>query len=511
MGGAWWRSAAVDVASTRGAFCGGEVRVNTTMEAGGVCGRIAQRLLGTIGPSSFKEYFNGSARLSMAEHELLVGVPSPFVANLLSDHFGRELETLAREETGDPRLAVRWVVNSASDASARATHTTMTNGAMGAAAAPLAPRPPAEAERASMLPRRPKSAPALMHRLDHFIIGASNRLAADAVDRLADPSSDPGFRALFIHGECGVGKTHLLQGLAARFLSRRPGARVRYATAEAYMHQYVGALRRGKIESFQSAIRSLDLLCIDDVSFLAGREGTQAEFQRTFDALEGSGGRIAVVSDAHPRLVKDLSARLVSRLMAGMVVRIDRPDRSMRAQLTAELARRQGLALEPRAAEWLADACADSARELEGAIMKISASARLMGSGMGGMISVAAAAAALRTDDTAAPRKPVRADHIVRVVSSELGVQVQEVMGPSRHRRVVLARSIAAYLARRLTSLSFPEIARALGKSNHSTIVTAYQRIKRAVENARDVPREVLDEPIAMDRLCDRLRLAVLR
>ncbi|HVZ93376.1 MAG TPA: DnaA/Hda family protein [Phycisphaerales bacterium] len=480
--------------------------------------RICGRLAGLIGIEKFDRYVRDSARFELGDHELRVRVRSGFYADWLETKFGGAIHEAARAEAGET-VSLAWVVDAEEKASGART-----DGAAAARVGAADSRGPVAVVQTLGRNGGGRGARSFRtrHKLDDFVVGPSNRLGFEAVCRLASGERsggvDHGYSTVFLHGECGVGKTHLLQGLAARFMALHPSARVKCVTGEEFTNEFIASVRSGRIESFRKGFRGLDLLCIDDVHFISGKEATQSEFLHTFDALDLGGARVALASDAHPNDIANLSARLVSRCLSGLVVRLERPDRATRAKLASALAARRGMILGEGAADVIADACAGSARDIEGALTRIEAT-RLLPGGVGGreeadragIVSTALCARALRSEARALPVKPVKAQRVVRVVAEELRVEVDEVKSQSRHRRVVLARSMAAHLSRVLTSQSFPEIARELGRASHSTIVAACQRIASAIARGDRVEHGVLEEPVGMAELFERLRQAVLR
>ena len=311
------------------------------------------------------------------------------------------------------------------------------------------------------------------------MVGESNRLAHGAALRLAEEGPGSALSPLVFHGPCGTGKTHLLQGLARRVQELRPGARVRYTTGESFTNGFVRAVRENRTASFHAEHRRLDLLCIDDVHFLANKNATQTELLHTLNTLADGGARLALVSDAHPSLIRSFSRELVSRFMAGMVVSLDPPDMALRMALTVEFGARRGVVLDREGAELIASHARGSVRELEGSLVRVEAVARLS-EGLGsGPVPLAVIRQALRLGAPSGPARRVRAETIIKSACERLGVEVSDVMGRSRHRRVVAARSIAALLARRHTTLSYPELAQKLGRPNHSSAVTACQRLEK--------------------------------
>jgi chromosomal replication initiator protein len=383
------------------------------------------------------------------------------------------------------------------------------SGGGGSDAPPLAPRPTARSHRGHR--ERDGAHPERFHRLEDFIVGASNRLAYEAARRLGEGERD-GFGALCLYGVCGVGKTHLLQGVARRYRERHPGAEIRYTTAERFANEYIALICEGKADEFRKRYRRLDLLCLDDVHFLSGKKSTQSEFLHTFETLELAGARVVIASDEHPKVVRDLSASIVSRVSSGMVVEIERPDREMRVRLVRAIAAKRGLALDDGAVAEIAGACLGSVREIEGAVMRVDAFSRLLTSGapQTERVGVSTVRQVMAGECSRRPRRPIRVSEVLEAVCEVVRVEASDVLGPGRHRRIVLARSLVARASRELTSHSFPEIARALNRRNHSTIVTACQRIERQIARGDTVRDEPSLREVRIADLYDEVRARLL-
>jgi chromosomal replication initiation ATPase DnaA len=211
------------------------------------------------------------------------------------------------------------------------------------------------------------------YRLDRFVVGQTNRMAHASATRVVVPEEQGGWKLLFLHGSCGVGKTHLLQGVARRFAEHHPGRRICYTTGERFTNQYIAALRENRIEAFRRALRRIDLLCLDDVHFLANKRATQDELLHTLKSIDLTGARLVIASDEHPQHITRIADHLVSRFMAGVVMGIDPPDEDLRQRLVDEFARRRGLQLAPAVASAVAHLPFASPRELEGAVAKVDA------------------------------------------------------------------------------------------------------------------------------------------
>lgn len=496
----------------------------------GVCERIASRVARSVGRSRFDRYFKSHDGWRLDGERLFVQAPTPFYASWLESRFGAALREAAQAEAGIEPVRLEWRIEhpepgAPAHGTPRGVETPEVKRAGdgdcqdgGAVADPVARRatrdegaaPPAPRPRLPRRGPRGENPETLRCSLADFVVGPCNRLAHQAAVRLADADHRPGFQLLVVHGDCGVGKTHLLQGLARAYAEGRAGARVRYLTGEAFTNEYVAAVRAGRIEAFRASVRRLDLLCIDDVHFVAGKTATQNELLHTFEALDLSGSRVAVASDAHPRDVKEFNRKLVSRCLGGMVVRIDPPDRTTRAAVLSRLAEQRGLRIDPAARDMIADRAEGSVRDLLGVIARVDAMASMLPAlTESGVVGAALVRHALGSSLSARPPRPVRVGQVIDAVSGALAVDPSDVLGRGRHRRVVLARSIVAYLARQVTTMSFPEIAQAMNRSNHSTVVTAAQRVSRQIRAGAvcdDLPGG-RSEPLA--DLCERLRRAV--
>ena len=356
-------------------------------------------------------------------------------------------------------------------------------------------------------PRSPR-----LHSLDEFVVGGSNRLAHSAACRLAESDDLRGLSPLFIHGECGVGKTHLLQGICRRFIERTgSSARVRYVTGEQFTNEFIAALRTGSIESFRQRVRKLALLAIDDVHFLANKVKTQSEFQCTLDAIDFGGARVAMASDNHPNHIRRFSQSLISRFVSGMVVRVERPERELRCALIRRLAERRNLRLSQAAIDELAAQGGPSVRELEGTLTRLAAWRALAQTPAGdGEIGMLLVQQVLR-EDRVRPAHIVRIGSVIDAVCQRLSVTKADLVGTSRHKRVVVGRSMIAFLARELTTMSFPEIAQALGRENHSTVHTADQRLRRQMQEDQHLELDGSNSTTSLRELADLLRRDVCR
>ncbi|MBX3402935.1 MAG: hypothetical protein KF699_05915 [Phycisphaeraceae bacterium] len=472
------------------------------------------RLAIIIGHAAFDRYFRDRVRIRFNDGRVEVHAPSRAAADVLRRRFAVALRQAAGAQA-------EFIGDDLPASTAHAAHAP--------AHRPESPAPPA----------RPRPAPVARYRLEDFVVGESNRVAYDTASRLAESADDDAPRHLFIHGPCGLGKSHLLHGAAVRFRERHPGAVVRVTSGEAFMNDFVAAIRDtgpagpGKpaagIARFRRAYRRCDLLCIDDVHFLAAKQATQDELLHTFDDIERGGAKVILVSDQHPRALRKFSPALVSRFMAGLVAGVAPPESGLRERIIRVFAQRRGLRLDDGAVRavasrtgWLPAASAGpSVRDIEGVLTKLDALRRVapefvaadgrIGAGAveralgGGPAADGSAPAAQR------PARPVRMHTIVSQTCAALAVDTADLAGPTRHKRVVLARAIITYIARSLTTQSFPDIARAIGRPAHSTVITAYQRFSRQLQADEPVALEHSAEPTTISVLVRQLTEAVVR
>jgi chromosomal replication initiator protein len=434
-------------------------------------------------------WFDRTTQFEVDGSHLRIEADSRFVADWIERHFREAIQTAARSELGET-ASFELAVRRRTEAKTKATPT------------PTKKETPTPKKKNPLSNRSKPS-------LKEFQVGDSNRLAFDASSRVAD-GSDGATTMLFIHGECGIGKTHLLRGICEQRRNTTPRAKVRYATGEQFTNEYIAAVRSGELDTFRRQLRRLDLLAIDDVHFLSNKNATQSEFLHTVDALAMSGSTIVVSSDAHPRLIGRFSGPLVSRFLSGMAVRIERPDRELRVRLVQRLAAERSLRFTDSALETVASRCVSSVREIFGALTRLEALARLDGSAPTESIGSVAVERALIDEPISSGGKPMRLSRIIEVVCTEVGVNRDELLSSGRHRKVVLARGLCAYLARELTNACFPEIASALGRTTHSTVHTADRRTRKQLDDDLRV-QDAGDEEIRLRDLVDRIRRELRR
>ncbi len=373
---------------------------------------------------------------------------------------------------------------------------------------------------ANTTPRSGRAQAPRCPRLEEFLVGTSNRLAFESVKQSIE-SSSPG-APVFVHGSCGVGKTHLLRGATMLARNLRPGCKVRYTTGEAFTNAFVTAIRSRSVEAFQKKYRGLDLLCIDDIHLMAGKQATQHELLQILNTLSLGGARVILASDAHPRLIARLDQALTSRFSAGLVVRIDEPDPELGRRLVNHIAAKRGVTLDDAGVRVLCERVGigrgASVRDLEGAVLQVHAVCRLMDRDQGGRGLVTPTAGHLRQalalrsgDEGRMSTSPISIDSIICAVCTELSVCRGDLRGKGRQKKVVLARELIVHIARQLTSKSFPEIAHELGRSNHSTVITAAKRFRDRLVGSEPLRVDCPFDGLPASELAQRLMLSIQR
>jgi chromosomal replication initiator protein len=341
---------------------------------------------------------------------------------------------------------------------------------------------------------------------DEFVVGSCNRLAWSAAKQLLQDGTT--ISPLFVHGACGVGKTHLLQAICKEAAKTAPG-RVRFVTAEQFTNEFIASSRAGDFQRFRNRYRKLDLLAIDDIHFVASKTKTQDELLHTLDSAGLRGARLALASDEDPQRIRRLNRALANRFVAGMVVEIGRPDRDTRHTIIERLLSNRGISMTPAAIERLSSQAVGSVREVEGAVTRITAAVQFLATEHKNIVGIDDVERVLRA--TPPTSHPIRMKDVVAITCKRLGVSVEDFLGNTRSTRVVFARSLAAYLGRSLTPLSFPELASALGRKNHSTVHAASRRIEKRLERTSNTEGTVRvgEEEITLRELLDQLTWAI--
>jgi chromosomal replication initiator protein len=312
---------------------------------------------------------------------------------------------------------------------------------------------------------------------DSFVVGKPNELAHAAARRVAE-GGPVTFNPLFLYGGVGLGKTHLMHAIAHELQARQPELRVLYLSAEQFMYRFIQALREKQIMDFKELFRSVDVLMVDDVQFIAGKDSTQEEFFHTFNALVDQNKQIIISADRAPGEIKDLEERIKSRLQCGLVVDLHPTDYELRLgilQQKAEMYRQQypGLTLSNGVLEFLAHRITTNVRVLEGALTRLFAFASLVGREITLDLAQDCLADILRASD-----RKVTIEEIQRKVAEHYNIRLADMIGPKRVRTIARPRQVAMYLSKHMTTRSLPEIGRRFGGRDHTTIMHGIRKVE---------------------------------
>jgi chromosomal replication initiator protein len=334
------------------------------------------------------------------------------------------------------------------------------------------------------------------YRFESFIVGPSNQLA-HAASIAASSSPGKRYNPLFIYSKVGLGKTHLVNAVGHRVREDRPDARVLFLSAERFTNEFISALQHRKIDEFRARYRNgCDVLVIDDIQFLAGREQTQEEFFHTFNALYHADKQIVVTSDVYPQQIKEMQDRLISRFQWGLVADIQAPELDTRIAILRKKAETESIRLDDAVALFVAQRVQSNVRELEGTLLRLAVRADVEGK----LIDLELARAMLGEPSLAPSDRQTSVEDIQRATCEFFGLGMKELLGDRRHRGVSLPRMIAMHIAREKLRLSYPDIGRRFGGKDHTTVISAHRKITALLLTDEQVQR-------AVDRIQKKLGL----
>lgn len=321
-----------------------------------------------------------------------------------------------------------------------------------------------------------------------FVIGASNRFAHAAAFAVAETPAKA-YNPLFIYGESGLGKTHLLHAIGHYAMSLFPGVRVRYVSSEEFTNDFINSIKDGKAEGFRRRYRDVDILLVDDIQFLENKEQTQEEFFHTFNTLHNANKQIVISSDRAPKQLVTLEDRLRNRFEWGLITDIQPPELETRIAILRKKAAQEGLDIPGEVLEYIAGKISRNIRELEGALIRVSAFANLNRQ----RVDLALAEIVLRDliPDTQTPE--ITAAVIMTETANYFGISLEDLCGSSRSRVLVTARQVAMYLCRELTDLSLPKIGQHFGGRDHTTVMHADRKIRSLMAERRSVYNQVTE------------------
>ena len=335
---------------------------------------------------------------------------------------------------------------------------------------------------------KPAGTKIFKYTFNDFVIGSSNRFAHAAALAVAET---PGrsYNPLFIYGDAGLGKTHLLQAVGNYVSDHYKNHEVRYVSSETFMNRFVEAIRNKTLPEFKQHFREIDVLLVDDIQFMEGKEGLQEEFFHTFNTIQQAGGQIVLSSDRPPDSIPTLEDRLRSRFKMGLVTDIQAPDLETRLAILSKKTEENpgGIVVPDEVLQFIAENITENIRELEGALTRVSAYANLNHEPCTKALAITVLGDLISSK---APR-PITPELIFDQTTEMYGFSKEELIGGSRRRPLVTARQVAMYIFRELTDLSYPSIAREFGGRDHTTVIHAVEKIKGLMAERREIYDQV--------------------
>lgn len=427
--------------------------------------QVLSRVESKVNRHVFYTWFRQTGLVREFQDTLLVRVPNPFVRDWLTKHYAGILHE-ALVEVGRPTATVRF------STAEELEHETAELAALRPEAADAAEvhggpeaqdAPPPVITASGLNPR---------YTFDTFVVGSSNQFAHAACRAVAEAPSRS-YNPLFLYGGVGLGKTHMMHAIGHYVLTQAPLTRLTYISAERFMNEMINALRYERILDFRDRYRSVDLLLVDDIQFIAGKEGTQTEFFHTFNALYDSAKQIVITSDCPPHEIPQLEERLRSRFEWGLTADIQPPDIETKVAILKKKADAEGVPLPDNVALYIAGKIKSNIRELEGSLIRLIAYASLHGLEITLPLAQTVLKDLLNTEERA-----VTVEVIQKFVADFYQLKVSELKSRNNAKSVAMPRQVAMYLCKTLTRASLPEIGRAFGGKHHSTVIHSIRKVE---------------------------------
>ncbi len=424
----------------------------------------------SVSRASYITWFKNTRLIRQKDDVLVVGVPNVFIKQQLESKFN-QLITDTLNKNGVKPARIEYKIHSGISPLHKRVEDT-----------PLILSTPKEqtAKPVSSLTHTYRQGLNERYTFDNFVVGSGNELAYAACQAIAQ---NPGtkYNPLFIYGGVGIGKTHLIQAVGNAISAKKPSSHVVYISSEQFVQEFLDAIRYKKNTDFAGFYRSADVLIVDDMQFIAGKEKTQEEFFHTFNALHQANKQIIISSDKPPKDIPTLEERLRSRFAWGMSIDMQAPDFETRCAIVQTKAVGHGISLVQPVVEYLATHVQTNIRELEGALNQLLAFCE-----MRGLEPELGIATSLLGSSKSRP-KHVSAKQVVERTARHFQVPLEEILGPKRDRDIVVPRQIAMYMLRSELHLSFPKIARELGRKDHTTAIHSVEKIEKESQLDADI------------------------
>jgi chromosomal replication initiator protein len=434
------------------------MNLSTTKESSNLWKNILSEIETKIGTRQYNLWFKNSRLISFDNESLSIGVPNQFVQTKIRDSFESLIKDSIKNKTGiNPSINLLVENNGNSQIS----HKKMAD--------IIKSEKPLNQSNGFISKRQ------LL--LENYVVGGCNRLAYAAALEISKPGP-VAFNTLFVHGSIGVGKTHLLQGIWNRLKAESSAISAVYMPAENWTNEFVYSLKGGRLESFRKKYRGVDIFLVDDVHFLANKNGVQEEFLHTFNTLHSLSKRIVFASDSHPRLMNQLKESLVSRFMSGMIAKIEQPGFNTALQILRSKVANTRKKIPDNVLEFISEKFNDSVRSMESAITTVQAYANI------NKVKIDLQLASDALSELYINRKSVTLKDIEDVVIKHYNVSRNDIHSGNKSKNVALARQICMYLTKELTESSYQEIGRYFANKRHTTVIFAIKKIKEKMKSS---------------------------
>lgn len=421
---------------------------------------------------SYDTWLKSTAAASLDEDTLIVNAPNQFARDWLESQYSQLIATILYDLTGS-ELNIKFIIPDTRtdpeedpDKHLKENATKLQANPQGNSKALLNPK----------------------YTFDTFVIGSGNRFAHAASLAVAEAPARA-YNPLFIYGGVGLGKTHLMQAIGRYVSEHHPESKVVYLASEKFTNEFINSIRDNRGDEFREKYRNVDILLIDDIQFLAGKESTQEEFFHTFNALHEESKQIVISSDRPPKEIPTLEDRLRSRFEWGLITDITPPDLETRIAILRKKAKAEGLNIPNEVMLYIANQINTNIRELEGALIRIIAYSSLANQDM----TAELAAQALKDIIPSAQSKVITIEDIQKSVGAHYKVKIEDFAAKKRTKSIAFARQIAMYLAREITDFSLPKIGQEFGGRDHTTVIHAHSKISKLLEADRDLQNAIED------------------
>jgi chromosomal replication initiator protein len=421
-----------------------------------------------ISKPSFDTWLKSTKAHSLQGDLLIITAPNEFARDWLEERYSQIISDILYEITGE-ELSVKFIIPQNQNEEEVDL-----------------PSPPKKTKKEDEHVDFPPNILNPKYTFDTFVIGSGNRFAHAASLAVAEAPAKA-YNPLFIYGGVGLGKTHLMHAIGHYVIEHNPSAKVVYLSSEKFTNEFINSIRDNKAENFRNKYRNVDILLIDDIQFLAGKESTQEEFFHTFNALHEESKQIIISSDRPPREIPTLEDRLRSRFEWGLITDITPPDLETRIAILRKKAKAEGLDIPNEVMLYIANQIDSNIRELEGALIRVVAYSSLINKD----INADLAAEALKDIIPTSKPKVITILEIQRIVGEHYSIKLEDFKAKKRTKSVAFPRQIAMYLSRELTDHSLPKIGEEFGGRDHTTVIHAHEKISKLLQTDAQLQKQI--------------------